>query len=476
MKKMRIIAASLVIAYPAHAIDLPDLGDVSRAALSESQEDQVGREAMHQIRDSKEYLDDPVTVEYLNGLGEQLAGVSPDPGRHFDFFVIRDPTINAFALPGGYIGVHTGLFDAVRNESELAGVLSHEIGHVVQKHIARMVDAQKNTGLLTMLALAVAILAARSNSQVSQAAIVGSQALSVQNQLNFTRENEREADRVGLQILSASGFSPQAMASFFERLQTQSRVYENNAPAYLRTHPLTYERIADMQNRLGEMPYRQHADSLEFTFVKARIEASEGNAIDTLRKFEIEAKNSPGPGTWYGLAQAALRVNDPVRAREAFKNLESMGKGDSPLAIILDADILQAEKRPEQAIALLGKALKRQSAYRPLVYQYAQTLLRANRAKEALAFLVEQQRTWQGDARLRSLEAEAYQALAKPTNAHLAQAEAYALLDRTEAAIEQLQLAQKSGNADFYTLSIIDARLRQLKEKRESEKVAEKAK
>jgi predicted Zn-dependent protease len=469
MKKLRIIAAAMVIAYPVHAVDLPDLGEVSRVALSESKEDQVGREIMHEIRDSSDFLDDPVTVDYLNALGEQLAAVSPDPSRHFEFFVIQDPTINAFALPGGYIGVHTGLIDAVRNESELAGVLSHEIGHVVQKHIARMVDAQKTSGLISMLALAVAILAARSDSQVSQAAIVGSQAASVQSQLNFTRGNEREADRVGLQIMSASGFSPQAMATFFQRLQSESRLDDSNAPAYLRTHPLTYERIADMQNRLAGMPYRQHADSQEFTFVKARIEASEGDAFDAMRKFEARAKNSPSLGAWYGLARAALRANDPRRAREAFHQLELMGAGNSPLATMLNAEIMQAEKRPNDAIALLGGSLDRDSGYRPLVYQYAQYLLLANRAKEALAFLTDQQRIWQSDARLRALQAQAYQALGRPAQAHLAQAESYALLDKTSAAIEQLQLAQKSGNADFYTLSIIDARLRQLKQKHLSE-------
>lgn len=467
MKYFRTITAALVIAYPAHAVDLPDLGEVSRVALSEAREDQIGREIMRQIRDSAEYLDDPVLTEYLGNLGDRLVAASPTPGRRFEFFPVRDASINAFALPGGYVGVHTGLISAARNESELAGVLAHEISHVTQNHIARIVDAQKNSGLISLLALAVAILAARSDSQVSQAAMVSAQAYNVQNQLNFTREHEREADRVGLQILSATDYSPQGMASFFERLQTQGRLYENNAPSYLRTHPLTYERIADIQGRLSHMPYHQHADSLEFTFVKARVQAAAGDAAEAVRRFEAQTKYDPDSlGAWYGLAMAAMRTSNLDQARRAAEVLVKRATA-SPLVTLLNAEILLAQNRPAEAITALGTALQRQSAYRPLVYLYARSLLRANRPQEALAFITEQQRTWLADHRLNALLSETYQALGKPTQAHLAQAEAYALLDRTDAAIEQLQLAQKGGQADFYTLSIIDARLRELKERRQ---------
>ena len=183
-------------------------------ALSEANEDRIGREIMRQIRDGTEYLDDPVLSEYLNGLGDRLAAASPEPGRHFELFPVRDASINAFALPGGYIGVHTGLISATRNESELAGVLAHEIAHVTQHHIARMVDAQKSAGLASLVALAVAILAARSSPDAAQAAIVTAQAMSIQNQLDFTREHEREADRVGLQTLSQPAFRRKAWARF----------------------------------------------------------------------------------------------------------------------------------------------------------------------------------------------------------------------------------------------------------------------
>jgi beta-barrel assembly-enhancing protease len=472
MKFHRSIAAAMLLAQVANqsvlAIELPDLGEVARTSLSEAQEDRIGREIMRQIRESSDYLDDAVIAEYLENLGDRLAAASTSPGRHFEFFPVKDPTINAFALPGGYVGVHTGLIAAARNESELAGVLAHEVSHVTQNHISRMVASQKDAGMASLLALAVAILAARSNSQVSQAAIVGAQAMNIQNQLDFTRENEREADRIGLQTLESAGFSPQGMGTFFERLQAQGRLYENNAPAYLRTHPLTYERIADMQNRLDSLPYRQHADSPEFALVKARVEAAAGEAKDAVALFEARVREQPAPAAWYGLAQANLRVGNMKRAAQALDRIDgAMGK--SPLVAVARVQLAMAGGRIQEAISLSETALSQHTAYRPLAYQRAEALLRGNRAKEALQFLAEQQRTWPSDANFYLLRAEAHNALDQVAQSHLAQAEAYVLTDRTAAAIEQLQLAQRAGKADFFTLSIIDARLRELRGRQQKE-------
>lgn len=468
MLKIRPIALALLIAFPAHALELPDLGEASRVTLTEANEDRIGREIMRQIHNDKDYLDDPVLAEYLNSLGERLAGASPEPGRHFEFFPVHDASINAFALPGGYVGVHTGLISAARNESELAGVLAHEIAHVTQKHIARIVDAQKSAGLASLVALAIAILAARSSPDASQAAIVTAQAMSIQNQLDFTREHEREADRVGLQTLSSAGFSPQGMGTFFDRLQAQGRLYENNAPAYLRTHPLTYERIADIQNRLAALPYRQYSDSQEFLLVRARVQAAAGEGRDAVREFEAKVREQPSAAAWYGLAQARLRVGDMEPAARSLDMAISLST-PSPLLDLARVELALARGQVAEATKISAAALVNNSAYRPLAYAHAKGLLRANKPREALSYLTERQRIWSSDGALYALKAQAHQALGQTAESFLAQAEAYVLADRTDAAIEQLLMAQKAGKADFYTLSIIDARLRDLRERQQKE-------
>lgn len=470
MHKLRSITLAFLVAFPTHAFELPDLGEVSRVALSEANEDRIGREIMRQIRVSSNYLEDAVLAEYLNSIGERLAAASPDPGRRFEFFPVRDSSINAFALPGGYIGVHTGLIAAARNESELAGVLAHEIAHVTQSHIARIVDGQKSSGLASLAALAIAILAARSNPDAAQAAIVTAQAMSIQNQLDFTREHEREADRIGLQTLADARYSPQGMGTFFERLQTQSRLYENNAPAYLRTHPLTFERIADIQNRLAAIPYRQVSDSLEFSLVRARVQAAEGEARDAVREFDVRTRERPTVEAWYGLSLASLRAGDWQQAGHALDKASAIA-ADSPLLDLARVELLIARGQAAEAAKISAAALAKNSAYRPLAYQHAKAMLASGQAREALAFLNERQRIWSSDGALFALKAQAHQALGQTVESFLAQAEAYVLADRIGAAIDQLQSAQRHGKADFYTLSIIDARLRELRAQQKQETV-----
>jgi len=190
---------------------LPDLGDPAQVGLSPAQERKIGEAIVRQIRAQGGYLQDPEVSDYLNELGHRLVAASHDTKQDFEFFAVPDPQINAFALPGGYIGVHTGLILLAQNESELASVLAHEISHVTQRHMARMMANQKNSMLMSLAGLALAILASRaggSNSgQATQAAIAGSQALSAQNQLNFTRDNEYEADRIGFSRMTAAGCS-----------------------------------------------------------------------------------------------------------------------------------------------------------------------------------------------------------------------------------------------------------------------------
>ena len=462
--KIQTLMLALLVSSIALADELPDLGDVSQSALSPAQERKLGEGIMGQIRSSPAYLDDPEVTDYLNTLGYRLVANSPDPAGPFEFFAIADSSINAFALPGGFVGVYSGLLLTAQSESELASVLAHEIAHVTQRHIARMIAAQQRVGLVSMAALAVAILAARSNSQVSAAAIAAAQAGAIQSQLNFTRENEREADRIGLQIMVKSGFDVHAMPVFFERLQKATRVYENGAPSYLRTHPLTFERIADIQSRIQDIPFRQVPDSLEFQLVRARLSAQEGNAREVAANFDrmIDARKfGTEAAARYGLVVALLRVGDKARARKEMALLQGL-KVKSPMIDALAAQTLIAGGEIEKGLASYREALRANPNRRALIYGYVDALIAANKAADAVQFLNGRMDGRPADPQLYEFQARAYSTLGKRLLEHRALAEVYALHGNFPAAIEQLQIAQKAGDGDFYQKSSVEARLKEL--------------
>ena len=455
----------MLLAPPALAEGLPDLGDSSAADLSPQMERRIGESIVRDIRlHDASYVDDAEIQGYLNDLGGRLAANTPGPHQDFEFFAVRDPTLNAFALPGGYIGVHTGLLLAAQSESELAAVLSHEIAHVEQHHIARMVGKQGQANLTSLAALVVAILAAGSNAQVAQAALATGTAVNMQTQLNYTREFEREADRIGMQILESSGYEVQGMASFFVRLQQFGRLYENNAPAYLRTHPLTTERIADMENRAAARSQRQVPDSLGFQLVRAKLRSEQGMPADAITDFEAqlrEKKYASEVAAHYGLARAQLRAkNYTVAAREvaALRRLNV----SSPMIETLAAEVQAASGDISAALNTYREARPRFPQDRALIYGAIDAQLLAGRADEARQAAAAELRTFPSDAHLWSLQAKAYAGLGKRLLQHRSQAEVYALQGQLRAAIEQLQIAQKAGDADFYEQSAVDARLREL--------------
>lgn len=458
--RLSSIAACMLFGMtPGSAAELPDLGDVSRMTLSESRETLLGNQIMRQIRADKDFLDDPEINEYLNNLGLRLAAALPDPRYHFQFFAVRDASINAFALPGGYIGVHTGLIAATRNESELAGVLAHEIAHVTQNHIARIVDAQKSNTLTTLAALAVAILASRSGqTQMSQAALVSAQALAMQSQLDFTREHEREADRIGFQVLASAGFDVHGMASFFERLQTHGRLSESQAPAYLRTHPLTYERIADIQNRLDGVVAVRVADSLDFKLVRAKVRANQDDPATALTRHRVEAAERPEDAeALYGWIASALRAGDKTTARITLPRLRKLAS--HPMIAALDARVAVENGQAGEALDVLRAALRRHGTTRPLAGNYVDILQRAGMTDEAKRAATGYLRIWLDDPGFLAQLARANFELGAVAEGHLAQAESLRQRDQLVAAIDQLELARKAGG-DYYTQSIVDARLR----------------
>jgi predicted Zn-dependent protease len=446
------------------ADNLPDLGEASQAVFSPQQERRIGEEIMQEIRASRSNLDDAELTEYINNLGYRLVASSPDNRRSIEFFLVQDDTLNAFALPGGYIGVHTGLILATQNESELASVMAHEIAHIEQKHLSRMIASTQQNSLSTLAAVAVAILAARSNPQVANAALVSAQAASIQTQLNFTRDHEREADRIGLQILEHADFDTHAMPAFFERLQKYGRVYDNNAPAYLRTHPLTTERIADVENRVASLPYKQVKSSLEFQLLRAKLRAMQGDAELTVADFSESLKDKKyesEPAARYGYTYALIRTRQYGRAEQEITKLRGLVKS-SAIVETLAAEIKVASGQFSAALDIYHTALKRFPQHRALIYGYAEMLLENKQAKTAEKFLANQIETAPNDFRLYGLLARSHAAQGRVFLQHQAQAEAYARSGNVPAAIEQLQIAIKSGDSNFYLLSSAESRLKEL--------------
>ncbi len=461
-----------MLASSAFAEGLPDLGEASRTDLPPQLERRIGESIMRDIRlREPAYVDDVEVTAYLNALGARLSAAMPEAGQSFGIFALRDATLNAFALPGGFIGVHSGLILAAQSESELAGVLSHEMAHVTQKHLARLMGKQNQAQVTQWLAMAVAILAARSNSDVSQAAMVAGTAAGVQTMLNYTRDFEREADRIGIQTLDRAGFDVRGMASFFERLQKYGRLYENNAPGYLRTHPLTVERISDMENRILRAQYRQVADSTDFQLVRAKLRAGLNVPSEAVVDFESqlrERKYQSEVAAHYGLAVAQMRMKNYAAAEREVAELRRL-KAASPMVDGLAADVRRAQGDLAGALSIYREARVRYARNKALLYGQIEVLLADGQAQEALKTATAELQLTPSDAALNGLQAKCYAALGKRLQQHRAQAELYVLNGQLVAAIQQLELAQKAGDGDYFELSQVDARLRELRARHEDE-------
>lgn len=445
--------------------ELPELGDVSQTVMSHRDEERIAEEILREVAVSDEVLQDVEVVDYLRSLGKRLAKASDDQQQAFHFFVVKQPSINAFAMPGGVIGVHTGLFLASNTESELAGVLGHEIGHVTQRHLARMLAKQKTDTFKNIAGLAFAVLAARGNPELANAALTASTAAGIQRQLDYTRAHEREADRVGLIILDKAGFNPRGMPGFFNVLQRGSRFVDGSAPSFLRTHPLTTERISDVENRVANMPYRQVASSPAYYFVKAKLRANSGLTQGTIDQFKNnirEGRYANEAAEHYGLAIAMLRKNDVTNAAKEVQWFEKRGV-KSAFVENLKAQVEVARNNPEGAEKIYQAALKMYPENRALIYGYAEHFLAIKQSKKMITFVKNKRNLHPNDPYLYVLLAKAYFIEKKDLLRYQAQGEAYYRQYNLDKAIEQMSFASKSTDGSFYEKSIVEARLKELK-------------
>lgn len=448
-------------------LQLPDIGNSAGSVFSPLQDKRLGEAFMREVRQTLTLNDDPEITDYVRTLGERLTSNSDTQGRDFTLFVVESPEINAFAGPGGYIGINSGLILSTESESELASVVAHEIAHVTQQHLARSFEKADRLSIPAMAALAAALIIGSRSSEAGQAAVAAVQAGAVQAQINFTRGNEEEADRVGLQSLARSGYDPRSMPVFFERLQQAIRFEGNQAPEFLRTHPVTASRIADTRNRAEQYPYRQIQDSLEYHLARAKLRVlGEANPRVSVKRFAETLKQGQHRNEQaerYGYALALLKSGAAAAARVEAQQLLSRDKENAHYLALL-AQIEMADKQSAKALDLYDRALELYPGNRPLTLLYSQALLQAGQPGKARQLL-------QAHLRNRSAEPAVYQLLAqaagqsgRQTEAHQAQAEYYYLNGQSDAAIQQLTLALGLKDTDFYLASQIEARLKELKD------------
>lgn len=444
--------------------DLPDLGEVSDGSFTAADEARIGRGVVRAMRDADEIADDAEVTSYLNELGGRLAQPAATAGVNYSFFAVDDRSINAFALPGGYIGVNSGLILSSQSEAELASVLAHEIAHVAQRHMARMKAASAPNQLMVLAAILAGALAARSgNGEATIGVLNAGIGLSIQNQLSYSRDFERESDRLGMQYLASAGFDVRAMPSFFERMQQVNRHNDNNAYAFLRTHPVTVERISEAQNRSLGLPLKMRADSVDYLLAREKLRVSVQGA-DEAARFEQSALQNRQflneGATWFGLATARLAQRRPSEARNALSEAKSRLPGH-PMLFALDAAIAReaGDKAAARAAYRAGRAAYPNN--RALALAEIDFLLDAGERDAAAERLREALNKRNADAELYRLEARLY-ADQDRLRYHAALGNAFYFEMRYGAAMEQFQLANKAPGDDFYLRSSIEARMREL--------------
>jgi predicted Zn-dependent protease len=488
---------ALALAAPAPAqVRLPSLGDSVSEDFDVATERRLGERIMRAVRSDPAYLDDPLLLDYVQSLWQPLVaaarqrgeiGADVDSAFAWEAFLVRDRSVNAFALPGGYVGVHLGLMGMTATRDELASVLAHELVHVSQRHIARGVANSSRQSWIGMAAMMIGLLAAsRSNNSgadIAQAAVLGGQAAMIQGQLNFSRDMEREADRIGYSIYSTAGFAPAGAAAMFEKLENAFRLNDGgNAFPYLRSHPLTTERIGEARSRIdgsGAAPAAPRG-AFEHAAMQARARALMDTTVQALRRQQAtEAPAGAGAAERYGAlvgsATASLELRDPARARSTLAAAAPLlssarePRAERQLAL-MQAQAQLAGGDVAGALALIDRTDDGSRAVMLLRAQAALESARAGRPDE-LRRSAEALQTWVTERREDALAwgqlALVTRQQGQPLRALRAEAESRAALGDIRGALDRLRAAQRLARSsgatpDFIESSVIDTRVRQL--------------
>ena len=479
-----------------HATELPEIGDPSGTSFTPTQEKDLGEAFFRSLHGQAEVSEDAEVGEYIQAIGQKLAANSDNPTQVFHFFVVDDPNINAFAGPGGYIGVNSGLILVTEEESELASVLGHEIAHVTQRHLYQAFQAQGKIQLVSFAAMLAAMLlgsriggsgygsqpyctaknqGCQPSANTGQGLAMAAMGLGTQSMINFTRDNEAEADNVGMQILSRSEFDPRSMPTFFERMQQSTRFAGHGTPEFLLTHPVTVSRISDTRNRAEKFPYRQYPDTLTYQLIRAKLRVQSTrnphDAVGYFRGISNQGTKQQQDVTRYGLALALVADN---RADEGIRLLQGL-----MAAYPYQSHFINALAKAEMDRQNVGKAMEIFAAARErfpenmaIRLNYVKALLLVKKPEPARALLDE---LIHGSVtpEIYEMLAQAYSGLGNEAESHRYLGEAYYADGQTNVGILHMKLARKYSGNNFYLNAVIDERLQKFTEE-EKERRSEK--
>jgi len=445
---------------------LPNIGGTGGGLISGQQESDIGQQVMVSIRRSAPRITDPLVYDYLSAIIYRLVPSAPLDNRNLTLALIDSPAINAFAVPGGIVGVNGGLFLNAATEQQFASVLAHELAHLSQRHFARRLEQQETSAPLTIAGMIAGIvLSAVTQSDIGIAAIAGTQALAIQNMLAYSRSHEQEADRVGLDILATAGLDPQGMPEMFEIMMRQNRLQGNNMPEYLSTHPLTQNRVADTRNRAAQYPEKTIRDAQEYHLMRSRLQvhyaASPEIAVDTFENYPNKPDAQSNEAIRYGLAVAYLSNNQFEKAADTINELLASNSGRITFQVTL-AEIRIQEKKLDEARSLLKEALSRNPGNYPITSTLADVEIAASNGTQAAEYLKQLTRRMPQQEYLWLRLAEAEGMARNIVGVHRARAEYDALMGDLESAQRQLRQAQEKLPAGSAQRQVVSERLSEI--------------
>lgn len=465
------LTAPMAVTRGADPLALPDFGSSADLVMSRGAERRLGTAFMRSVRAALPVIDDPLLTDYINSLGERLATASGNGAGRYHFFLIDSPVVNAFAGPDGHIGVFAGLVLTTDSESELAAVIAHEIAHVTQQHLMRaFADQQRMSVPTAALMIAAAILGAQVDPQAGAAALAGVQAAAIQRRINFTRDNEKEADRIGISTLAGAGFDPFAMPGFFERMSRATRIQESDAPELLRTHPVSTSRIADALGRAESYGHRQRPDDLRYHLTRADLRQRRAQnpekAIAEFRGTLASGRYRNEPAERYGLALALARAGQAAAAAKLAGELLGEHPNQAEL-LVLDARLKVRAGQAGEAADALRTHIGLRPDNAPLRIAYAEALMAAGRPAQALDTLEDLARRNPAQPMVYQLMSDAAGKAGRRLATHRYRAEYLYATGDLEPAIRQLEIALRQRDAEYYEASQVEARLQVLRQEQE---------